>query len=74
MTISAAHMTIMVATLRLGGVKSGFEADAIVDTPYPLRPMRFAQSLTAGKTPEMVQLVTASGLNEQISRLAKERN
>lgn len=74
MTITPAHMTIMVATLRLGGVKSGIQADAIVDTPFALRPAMFAQSLAAGKTADMVKLVTASGLNDHLSRMAKERN
>lgn len=74
MTITAAHMTIMVATLRLGGVKSGFQADAIVDTSFPLRPAMFAQSLAAGKNTDMIKLVTASGLNDQLSKMGKERN
>lgn len=68
------QLTLLIATLRLGGVRAIALADTLVDTPVNLRPAVFAQALAAGKTPDMIKLITAGNLNKKIAEMAKERN
>lgn len=64
----------MIATLRLGGIRSVMHADALVNTAFNLRPAVFAQSLAAGKSTEMIKLISAADLPRKIAEMAKERN
>lgn len=68
------QLTLLIATLRLGGIRTIAHADALVDTPIKLRPAVFAQALAAGKNSEMVKLIAAGNLNLRIAEMAKERN
>ena len=69
-----AQLTLLVATLRLGGTRSVLLADLLIDTASKLRPAVFAQALAAGRSTDMAKLISAGNLGQRIAEMAKERN
>lgn len=68
------QLILMLATVRLGGVRAILVADCLVDTPSNLRPAVLAKSLAAGKNDDMSKLITAAQITKRITEMAKERN
>lgn len=72
--MKAEQLTLFIAAMRLGGIRSVLHADAIAETPHHLRPAAFAQALAAGKSTNMARLISAADLSKKIAEMAKERN